>query len=254
VTPRAGQPGLGDQLAALGPFFALRVHDAVVPAQAPWRPLSDLVDDPGVLRARVDDVRAHLGAAAGRPPADVELRVAVSVVHLGITARLVSPALALAALAGVTQPLDLASLRWQNVLGGAFPLSVPHQLPLAHQHTAAGAADPSGLDRWAVALVDGPLQDVVHAAGTLSLSPRVLWGNVASAINGAASALAAAGPDHARQGRDLATVLLRHPALRETGNGEPGTVGFRRRSCCLIYRAAAPTTDRAVCGDCVLHS
>jgi ferric iron reductase protein FhuF len=100
-------------------------------------------------------------------------------------------------------------------------------------------------------LVDGPLRSVVQAVSTMSLSPRVVWGNVASAVNGAASALAAAAPDHAHQGRSLAILLLRHPALRQTSSGEPGTVGFRRRSCCLIYRAA-PDADGAVCGDCVL--
>jgi len=246
--PGTGRSELLDRLAALGPFFAVHVHDAGTPAVPPWRPCSELVDDPAVLRGRVDSARAHLAAGAGRPVRDVERRVAASVVHLGVTARLLSPSLALATLVGPTAPpLDLAGLRWQDVLGGAFPLSVrSDRLPAAH---LGHPADP---DRWAGALVEGPLRALVGAAAAFSVSPRLLWGNVASAVSGTVAALVAAAPDHAGPARHLARAVLRQPALRDAGSGMPGGPAFRRRSCCLIYRVAL-TAEPALCGDCVLR-
>ena len=246
--PGADRSELLDRLAALGPFFAVHVHDAGSPAAPPWRHCSELVDDPAVLRGRVDGARAHLAAGAGRPVRDVERRVAASVVHLGVTARLLSPSLALATLVGPTAPpLDLDCLWWQDVVGGAFPLSVgSDRLPpvrLGHP------ADP---DRWAGALVEGPLRALVGAAAAFSVSPRLLWGNVASAVSGTVAALVAAAPDHAGPARHLARAVLRQPALRDAGSGMPGGPAFRRRSCCLIYRVA-PTPRPALCGDCVLR-
>jgi hypothetical protein len=56
--------------------------------------MSELVDAPRILRDRVAAVRARLAATGGQAPEAVELRVAASVTHLGLLARLVSPALA----------------------------------------------------------------------------------------------------------------------------------------------------------------
>jgi hypothetical protein len=226
-----------DQVAALGPFFALRTHHGDASARPPWQELRTLVQDPRLLRERVDDVRARLAAAGGQRPAAVELRVAASVTQLGLTARLVSPALAVAVLSGAWPRPDLELIRWQPVPGGTFPLSFD---------TAAFA--PGTPDD----LIDGPVRALVDAAAALSVSPKVLWGNVASAVNGAATVLAGGRPDLAAETRAAAGLLLAHPELRgaHATDAAAGT-GFRRRSCCLIYRAA-PGRVGALCGDCVL--
>jgi FhuF-like iron-sulfur protein len=84
----------------------------------------------------------------------------------------------------------------------------------------------------------------------LSVSSRVLSGNAASAIHGAAIALAAASPEHTRPASELARHLLETSWLRDASTWEPSG-RFRRRSCCLIYRAA-PDAASALCGDCIL--
>ena len=83
----------------------------------------------------------------------------------------------------------------------------------------------------------------------MAVSPRVLWGNVASAVNGAATMIAAARPDLAGPAAEAAAAMLAHPALTGTYQGRPGAA-FRRRNCCLIYRLSPGRP--AYCGDCVL--
>jgi ferric iron reductase protein FhuF len=233
-------------LAAFGPFFAVDTHLAGSVAHQPWHPMSELVEDPRILRDRVAAVRAQLASTSGRSPQAVELRVAASVTHLGLVARLVSPALAAAVTTGQLLKLDLASTRWQRTLGGAFPLSVP-----VPADTSTGNHD---MERLACLLahhiLDGPVRDLVQATMPLSVSPRILWGNAASAINGALSMMATRQPPWAQRSRVLASLLLDQPPLHNTSI-TTSTGIFRRRSCCLIYRAA-PTATGAVCGDCVL--
>lgn len=219
------------ELTGLGPFFAVAAHaPGAVPA-SPWRSLSELVDDPDVLRDRVARVRGHLAAGNGRDPADIPLRVAASVAQLGATARLVSPVLGYALLTGGA--LDLSGAWWQPELGGAFPLSVPDR--------DAGSI---------AATLDGPVRGLIDAARPFSVSGRVLWGNVASAVNGAATMIVQARPDLAIPVAELAARVLAHPPLPATYDRSAGV--FRRRSCCLIYRAAPPEAPRQLCGDCVL--
>jgi hypothetical protein len=216
----------------LGPFFAVRIHREE--PGAPWRPVSELVDRPAVLDERVRRVRARL--AGDRPAEDVELRVAASVAHLGLVARLVSPVLAVSAVSGELLEPRLRRLRWRAELG-AFPLSAPE---------TTTAADPDAL---AERVLDGPARQLVEATAAFSVSPRVLWGNVASAVSGAVSAVADGLPQHAAAARELRRALLEREPLRGTGDVVGGT--FRRRSCCLIYRVA-PERDGSACGDCVL--
>ena len=252
------------RVAALGPFFAFGTHPGDGRPDGPWRPMAELVEDPAVLRHRAEAVRGYLAAGSGRPPEALELRVGASVAQLGLVARLVSPAVGFAALYGGVLAVPLGELRWQPVLGGGFPLSLP-EAALTAALTAALEQPEAGpgavADRLGVELLDGPVRALVEAAAGLSVSRRVLWGNVASAVNGAAAALAAGAPGPvAVRARTLAGLLQRQPALRGasdpsgpgTGGGRGG--GFRRRSCCLIYRAAPPGAGGALplCGDCVL--
>ena len=161
-----------------------------------------------------------------------------------------SPYLALAVLRGRTpSALCLADLRWRPALGGPFPLSLPQSPRTARAATSYG--DPPALaDALARALCEGPVRELADAGAAFRVSPHVLWGNAASAVHGAARMIGAARPDAAGRALDLAGLLLERGPLRGTGSRTPAGA-FRRRSCCLIYRAA-PGGSGALCGDCVL--
>lgn len=242
--PRAAIP---ERIAALGPFFAFETHRPG-PAQAPWRSMGELLDDPSVLGERVAAVRGYLAAGGGQPAEAVEERVAASVTQLGLASRLFSPAFAVAVLDAAVLGYGLREARWQPSLGGMFPLSLPDR-------AAAPVTDPVELaGRLEAELIGGPIRELVDATSEFSVSPRILWGNVASAVNGAAAAIARTAPELGARARGLADLLLRQPALRDAGTiAHGGGAGFRRRSCCLIYRAA-PGRAGALCGDCVLTS
>lgn len=182
-----------------------------------------MFDDPAPLDARVEFVLVTLRAGGQ----DVHRRVAASVVQLGVLARILAPALAADALR--LGPVSLApdELWWQDDLGGAYPLSVSPD-------------DGTGV-------VERLIELVRERYGV----PRgILWGNVASAINGAARQLAGARPDLAARAYASADARLADPRL-EGGTHRSGS-RFRRRSCCLIYQASGSTVG--ICGDCVLSS
>lgn len=206
------------EISGWGPFFAVRVEAAPGP---PWRPVRDLVDDPSVLSDRVADVRVSLSAS---------VRVAASVAQLGVAARLVAPSLAVAVHSGRFPAFDVW---WRAGLSGAFPLAM----------SGRPADTPAELVDF--------LRRLVDAVAGFSVSRQVLWGNVASAINGAAVMIGAARPDLASRAIAVADDLLAARPLRGTGvRGADGR--FRRRSCCLIYQASPGAGRTAVCGDCVL--
>jgi ferric iron reductase protein FhuF len=143
-------------------------------------------------------------------------------------------------------------LWWQDVTGGPVPLSVPvpwadgeHGTPLRDR---GHAQSPGNWDRQ---LFDEVIAPVTAATAWLvPVSGRVLWGNVASAVNAAAAQAARQRPDLAREAWPAAARLLARPALR-TEPHPPGPA-FRRASCCLLYRLA-PGNPSALCGDCVLR-
>ena len=236
IPPAAGARLLAD-LAALGPYFAVDVHRPGSPVRPPWQPLSELTGSPGALAGRIGEVRGRLAAAAGCPAAAVEFRVAASIAQLGLCARLLSPALGAAA-AGRALSIEVAQARWVPALGGPFRLSLAEEAMAVGPDTAATAA-----------LLAGPVTQIVRAVEAMAVSPRVLWGNVASAVNGAATMIAAARPDLAGRAAEAAAALLGHPDLAGTYQGRP-LGGFRRRNCCLIYRLSPERP--AYCGDCVL--
>jgi hypothetical protein len=205
----------------------------------PWRPLAELAEPAG-LRARIESIRGALAARSGGPADGIELRVAASVTQLGLVARIVAPALAAQT---VRQPLDLrlGGLWWQDVVGGPVPLAVPEPAGVP-----AGPGHPEAI----ATLLDEVVTPITAATAALApLSSRVLWGNVASAVNGAARQIAVARPELATAAWAAAASFFRDPRL-STEPGPPGP-SFRRSSCCLIYRLA-PGKDGPVCGDCVL--
>ncbi|WP_237162810.1 (2Fe-2S)-binding protein [Mycolicibacterium mucogenicum] len=209
---------MADDLAAFGPFFAVQRHDD--PPIAPWRPMAELIDNPDALTARVQKVRTAL-MGNGEP----QIRVAASVAHLGLVARLLAPMIGTAAL-GEPVSWSLADLAWQDQLGGPYPLSI--------------AAQPTG---------GAPAVEVLtDAFGRFGVSRKVLWGNVGSAANSAAQQIGRARPDVADRARQAADAVLADP--RVDGGALRSGPAFRRSSCCLIYQLAG---DRAACcGDCVL--
>ncbi len=236
-------------LAALGPYFAIEIHDPGDRLVAPWRPLAELIGAPAALRERAVQVRGALARAGGLAPEQVELRVAASVAQLGLSARLIAPAFGLAVLARRGLGFDASQARWVPGDGSMFPLSLPAaalgdaELPEAK----ALSADIEG--RW----LDGPVQDLAAGFGGLSVSGQILWGNVASAVNGAAAMVSRSQPGLRDRATALAQALLATPNLAGRHAGLPASPGFRRRSCCLIYRAA-PGGGGGYCGDCVLSA
>jgi ferric iron reductase protein FhuF len=200
----------------------------------------ELVDDGGdALSRRIDSVRSALAAAGALPVEQVERRVAGSVAHLGLVARLIAPYLGAAVLFDAAIDLSLGALWWQDQLGRPFALSVPV--------TSRRADNP--IASTITRLVDAVMADA-------SVSERVLWGNVASAINSAAALIAVNRPDLSARASAVTTELAAELPVRPTESGFGPH--FRRNSCCLIYRIALVRGDvqsalNTVCGDCIFR-
>lgn len=245
--------------AGAGPFFAVALGPPVPPGpgEPRWQPLSTLTDGGPALAARVAAVRAAAASRAGLPPEGVEVRVAASLVHLGLTARLLSPALGAALLGGAVP--DLAGLLWRDVVGGPVPLA----LPVVTGGVAVDPDDPAELAGLLASVVDGVVGELTAAVGTYArLSPQVLWGNVASALGGAVRVLRPAAPGRAALALGVWQRLLDRPPLAGSGvltlveapgaapaDAVPPGWSFTRTNCCLFYRVPGGGT----CGDCVLN-
>ena len=234
---RSSQDGTAAPLVAgsvLGPWYA------AAPRPGPgWVSWATLTDDPVVLRRRVAEVRALLAAGPGSP--DLEPRVAASLVHLGLAARLLSPVLGGAL---VARALPVATTRQVHVhLSGTNPLPMAVTAPTSVP--AVGAAMPELLvEHWLLPFVE-PLSARVR--DEYSLSPRVMQGNVASAVAGGLRGVVTARADLAAPAEGLLTALLRRGPL--AGSGRHGAdASFVRSSCCLFYRVPGAGT----CADCVL--
>jgi hypothetical protein len=227
-----------DVLAALGPFFAVHAHGPGEPPEAPWRHVTELTRPSVALRGRVRVVRAALAEQAGHDVEEVELRVAASIAHLGLVARLAAPAIAVM-VADYRVDLRPGGMWWQDAIGGPMPLCVPAWANRARDN---GTAAPAQLIDDVVAPLTAALAELV------SISQRVLWGNVASAVNGAAPQIARQRPEFARQAWLTATAAFQHRGLSRERT--PPGPAFCRSSCCLRYRLIPGTDD--LCGDCVL--
>ncbi|GHE12807.1 hypothetical protein [Klenkia taihuensis] len=210
--------------AELGPFCA--VDDDAGPGAV------DLADGDTLLRARAAAVSAVLGSAAAA-------REVHSLVHLGVVARVLSPALGAALATGVL-PVP-ASVVLQPVGSNPVPMAWAGVRAVAVRtpdDVAAGLAA-----HWLTPLVD-PWTAAVAAR---SVSPRVLTGNVVSALHGTAVVVAGARPGLAARTRAVLDALLAAGPLAGTGGWRPDG-GFARRSCCLLQRLPGALP----CADCVL--
>lgn len=230
------------QATVLGPFFTWEPAGET----AGWRPWSDLADSE-VIAERVAGARTALARMSGLSDSALPERVVASVTFLGYAARVLSPLLGAAVVGGV---LPIVDLWWRPGPAG----------PLLLGYTGARALDCAYLDDDALAValievaVEGFLAPVIEVCrARFALSPQVLWGNVASALAGAAGMIADKTPDHGeRAGRVTARMLGLGPLA---GTGElvrPDPTSARRflvrRNCCLYYRIPGGGT----CGDCVL--
>ncbi|GIF74907.1 (2Fe-2S)-binding protein [Asanoa siamensis] len=241
-TTAAAGPALA-AAAAIGPYFAWEAWSS----RGDWRPFTALLT-PAVAAERVTVARSTLVNAFGLAESDVPDRVVASVWFMGVTARLLSPPLG-AALAGGALPLATrANLWWRPVPSGP--------LPMAYGTVAARAAGAPA--EVAAELVAGPLAETVTPLLELfrdefRLSPKVLWGNVASALAGAAGVLADTMPRHAARAGEVLDHALTLPPLAGTGLvARPDPARARRflvrANCCLYYRIPGGGT----CADCVL--
>lgn len=236
-----------------GPYFVLRPWSA----QEPWRPFAALLADPAALAERAGRTRIALARNAGAAPADVEERVAASIMFLGLAAQLVSPLLGAAVLGGVVPRLTAWELWWQPAPadGGPWRLAA---LPVAGTAVGDLAAEPQAgaaalLLSARVQALTGPVTAAFGAV--FRLSPQVLRGNVASAVAGAGTVLAVAVPQRAGIVGDLTARILAMSPLRGAGTliqpdpARPQRL-LLRRSCCLYYRIPGA----GICGDCVLQA
>lgn len=163
-----------------------------------------------------------------------ERRIGASLVQLGHAARLWSPVLACALGHGVVP--DLTHLQRADD-GARLRLPEPVGDPVERDSSL-----PEALYRVVVRQHMEPF-----AAGLrVKVAPDLLAGNIASALAGTARALLAVRPDLREPIVALTGSLLNTGALAGTMTGSG--LGFRRRSCCLLYRTPAG----AKCGDCGL--
>ncbi|MEV7980990.1 (2Fe-2S)-binding protein [Streptomyces sp. NPDC086519] len=236
-------------LRQLGGFFVLRTlrstpgggpeaaRTGELPTLAESYKISASDDCRNSLTSRVDAVSSRLRTA--------EPRVAASIAHQGLAARLWSIALGCAVCHGRLPDLDPALLRWDP---GA---AAPDDLWLTEVRAQPGGADPAPLaDTVVRTVVRGHLEPLGEALrDRYGLAPGLLWGNAGSALAGAARELdrwarANDRAEAAARTRALTDALFTHPLLSETGTR--AGLAFRRRSCCLYYRVPGG----GACGDC----
>jgi len=218
---------VGDTLrrvAGCGPYFAVGSGAVDEPG---WRPVRALYENPVVLAGLVERVRTRLGAG--------QWRVAASILFQGHAARLWSVSLGALLRGGLLPDLDPDALLWRDQDG-----SVRLRLDPSEGWRGADLGNVLGCSVIGEHLT--PLLTAVHRLGPLS--GRLLWGNAASALLGAARVLddGPVGP-----ARGVADRLLNHGPLRGTLEVQPEG-GHRRRSCCLFYRVPGG----GLCGDCAL--
>ncbi|WP_300009057.1 IucA/IucC family C-terminal-domain containing protein [Pseudonocardia sp.] len=242
-------------VARAGPFFTVRTGPDRHPDPG-CRPVADLYaerPDPGaaiasgssgcgpgdrVLAQRIAHVRRVLGS---------DDRVAASITFQGLAALLVSAPFAAAVVHAVLPELTARTLHWAPSADGPWALWSPDPAGRAVPDVDAAAA---GL---AAALLDGHLAPLVTAVrAQAAVSPRVLWGNAASTIAAARRMVAQHWPGSADRAAAVARRLLDEPALADLGEllaPQPPDRHwtYRRRTCCLYYRARD-----GLCGDCVL--
>ncbi|WP_433498617.1 ATP-binding cassette domain-containing protein [Sphaerimonospora sp. CA-214678] len=231
--------GVAADVSTVGGYFELGIG----PIEPGWRPLTDLLTDPGVLEERIMAVAGRLGTA--------ERRVAASILFQGLAARLWSPPLGALIAHDLLIDLDPRRVHWQAVPGGPLPLRAAG---LDGWRLRDPAQSAESLRRTVMTGLLEPLAEAFQAI--VKIAPGLLWGNAASALAGTVRALARARPELNDAAVALGRELLDPAPVNQgplRGTGEllepaPGHPFFVRRSCCLYYRLP----DAGKCGDCAL--
>ncbi len=231
--------------ARIGPYFAWQPYDDG-PA---WRPLSELLDAE-VIAERVETGRQTVIRMTGLSGDDIGERELASITFLGLASRLLSPLLAAAAAAETLPVPDRDRMWWQPVPGGPVPIAYRGLRATGTDgHDAAVVAQ--ALTGTAIRGLVEPILEVFRRR--FALSPQVLWGNVSSALGGAAGMIADHTPAHAARAAAIVEQALALAPRRDTAAlVQPDPQRERwflvRNNCCLYYRIPGAGT----CGDCVL--
>jgi ferric iron reductase protein FhuF len=224
-------------VARAGAFFTVD-PDPATPPHPGRHPVAEAYAGGSHLAERIAHVRRVL---------DSDDRVAASITFQGLAALLVSAPFAAAVVHGVLPDLTARTLHWTPSTDGPWALWSPDPAVRAVPDAAAAIA------ALATLLVDGHLAPLVGAVREqVAVSPRVLWGNAASTLAAARRMVAQHWPLAADRAAAVARGLLEAPALADLGEFLPPRPPdrlwtYRRRTCCLYYRARD-----GLCGDCVL--
>ncbi|MER5793604.1 (2Fe-2S)-binding protein [Streptomyces sp. NPDC001980] len=235
-------------LHALGGFFVLRTVRPAVGGTDVTR-IGQLATLAKGYKKLTSDVYGNILTfrveAVSRSLRTAEPRVAASIAHQALAARLWSVALGCAVRYGRLPDLDPGLLRWDAAAGA------PDDLWLTEVRALPRGTDPAALaDTVVRVVVHGHLEPLGAALrDRYGLAAGLLWGNAGSALAGAARELdrwarANDCADSVTRTRTLADALFAHPLLSATGTRTG--LAFRRRSCCLYYRVPGG----GVCGDC----
>lgn len=213
------------EVCSYGGFFALTVGGEA----AGWHPVTQSYASGYVDLIEATVIRYRT----------TELRIGASLAHLGHAARLWSPVLACVVGHGVLP--NLTDLQRADD-GARLRLPAPVGEPVAPENR--DSPPPDLLYRTVVEHHMEPF-----AAGLrVKLAPGLLSGNIASALLGASQALLAVRPDLRQPIVALTNDLLGIGCLAGSGVITGNNLHFRRRSCCLFYRAPGG----GKCGDCPL--
>lgn len=214
------------QLSTVSSYFA--VSTGPIP-DGEWRPVAQLYTDRTLLADAVDRVQERIGAA--------DFRVAASTFFLGFAARLWSIGLGGLAEHGLLLDLDPDEL-WYSETG----------LHLSNPVSWQGPDLQSRLADVVLSRHLAPLAAAVRRLGPIS--EKLLYGNAASAVLGAARAL------HRHRGAQLATepcwdlarTVCTDERLTDAVRFNESDTDYRRTTCCLFYRTPAG----GLCIDCAL--
>ncbi|MCV7383582.1 ATP-binding cassette domain-containing protein [Mycolicibacter longobardus] len=194
-----------------------------------WRPVAELYTDRALLAGAVDRVQERIGTP--------DFRVAASTFFLGFAARLWSIGLGGLAEHGLLLDLGPDEL-WYSETG----------LHLSNPIAWQGPDLQSRLADLVMSRHLTPLAAAVRRLGPIS--EKLLYGNAASAVLGAARAL------HHHRGAplggepcwDLARTVCTDERLTDAVRFNESDTDYRRTTCCLFYR----TPGGGLCGDCAL--
>ncbi|MEU8686736.1 (2Fe-2S)-binding protein [Streptomyces sp. NPDC048611] len=220
------------QISAIGRYFT--VYSGPRPDAAEFAPLADLYGKRAALEASVTAVGRRIGTD--------QQRVAASTLHIGTAARLWSVALAGTVLTGEVPDLAPERLWMRVATSGPVDLWLPQATAVSR-----GGDLPDALYENVVVRHLLPLDEAIRRH--FGLSPKVLSGNVTSALMGAVRTLNRRVPDAPHPPLPLVTALLEREPLASAGTLTVHPLAYRRHNCCLYYRVPGV----GYCEECVLN-